>query len=67
MSPAGYFDGALLFGTVDQLVLVGALVAGLDAPILPKDLCVIVEFLREREKGKENDFRCVRDGERKHN
>lgn len=38
----------VLFGTVYQLVLVGTLVAGLNAPILPQDFRVIVKFLRKK-------------------
>lgn len=39
--------GRLLLGAVDQLVLVGALVAGADALVLPQSLGVLVEFLKD--------------------
>ena len=42
----------VLFGTVYQLVLVGALVAGLNAPILPQDFRVIVKFLKYKKRMK---------------
>lgn len=38
--------GHLLLGTVNQLVLVGALIAGSDALVLPQSLGVLVEFLQ---------------------
>lgn len=38
--------GHLLLGTVNQLVLVGALIAGADALVLPQSLGVLVEFLQ---------------------
>lgn len=40
--------GHLLLGTVNQLVLVGALIAGADALVLPQSLGMLVEFLRAR-------------------
>lgn len=40
----------VLFGTIDQLVLVRALVAGLDASILPQNLRIVVEFLGKEKK-----------------
>jgi len=43
----------VLFGTIDQLVLVRALVAGLDASILPQNLRIIVEFLGKEKPNNE--------------
>lgn len=40
------WKGYLLLGAVNQLVLVGALIAGADAFILPQSLGVLVEFLK---------------------
>lgn len=36
----------LLLSTVDQLVLIGALIAGTNALILPQSLGMLVEFLK---------------------
>lgn len=39
-----------LFGTVNELVLVGALVAGLHAAILPQHLRVLVKLLQDKSR-----------------
>jgi hypothetical protein len=40
-------DSYLLLGTVNQLVLIGALVAGTHSLILPQSLGMLIEFLKE--------------------
>lgn len=39
--------GYLLLGTVNQLVLVGALIAGTHSLVLPQSLGMLIEFLKE--------------------
>ena len=39
--------GYLLLGTVNQLVLIGALVAGTHSLVLPQSLGMLIEFLKE--------------------
>lgn len=44
--------GYSLLGTVDELVLVGALVAGTHPLVLPQSLGVLVEFLKVNRREK---------------